>query len=197
MSCRSTAAARWRPAASSLGPPRPRRRRHSPNPSLVLPGEPRTNIRGCRKVTPHGAARFASSVVTGTDQLAAYGALAAPLVAGLQEGYSCCLLAYGQVRGLARPPPPPPPLPSLPQRILNARSPTHSALGRPAPERRTRCSGRRAASRRRRSPRPAAGCRPPSAPPVGVSAAFYSVAGRKSVRRGGFVWRSKAPNSSF
>lgn len=40
--------------------------------------------------------RFASSVVQGSDQLAAYDALAAPLVDSLMHGFSCTLLAYGQ-----------------------------------------------------------------------------------------------------
>ena len=39
---------------------------------------------------------FLSATVEGSEQSAAYDAIARPLLAKLQQGYSCTLLAYGQ-----------------------------------------------------------------------------------------------------
>ena len=39
---------------------------------------------------------YEAAVVTGSDQAAAFDAIAAPLLAWLRDGYSCTLLAYGQ-----------------------------------------------------------------------------------------------------
>jgi hypothetical protein len=39
---------------------------------------------------------FLTAIVEGSDQSAAYDAIARPLLGKLQQGYSCTLLAYGQ-----------------------------------------------------------------------------------------------------
>ena len=47
-------------------------------------------------VTPQKVFAAVDSVVTGSDQVEAFGAIASPLLARLRDGYSCTLLAYGQ-----------------------------------------------------------------------------------------------------
>uniref|UniRef100_A0A7S2CM31 Kinesin motor domain-containing protein n=1 Tax=Haptolina brevifila TaxID=156173 RepID=A0A7S2CM31_9EUKA len=51
-------------------------------------------IRGVEEVTTHDG--FASIVASNCEQEDAFGAIAAPLLDRLREGYSCTLLAYGQ-----------------------------------------------------------------------------------------------------
>ena len=61
----------------------------TPDPAIRL-GQGGTVLAGGRDYA------FASSVIAGFDQVAAFEALAAPLISALQRGYSCTLLAYGQ-----------------------------------------------------------------------------------------------------
>ena len=54
------------------------------------------NERGEVKVDTLGTFRFPHHVVTGSDQIVAFEALASHLIERAKEGYPCTLMAYGQ-----------------------------------------------------------------------------------------------------